>query len=71
MRRLAEERPIPGTVLVEAPPIEIGEVLKNERPIDAVERLRHRLRELDADAHRIRSSLFPAADVKAKQSRDR
>jgi hypothetical protein len=57
----------PGTVLVEAPLIEPGEVLKKgERLPDAVERLRHRLRELVADAHRIRSAPFPADDCRRK-----
>ncbi|WP_235884940.1 MULTISPECIES: hypothetical protein [Bradyrhizobium] len=31
---------------------------KGERPADAVQRLRHRLRELDADTHRVRSSPY-------------
>jgi hypothetical protein len=55
-----------GTTLIEAV-IEITDVLKRgEKPVDAVERLRHRLRELDADAHRIRSAAFPAAHCKQK-----
>jgi hypothetical protein len=55
-----------GTVLVEAP-VEVSDVLKKgERLPEAVERLRHRLRELDADRHRIESAPFPSADCKAR-----
>jgi hypothetical protein len=39
---------------------------KGERIADGVERYRHRLRELAADAHRVRSAPFPSADVKAQ-----
>lgn len=54
-------------MLVEAAPIEASAVNKrDERLPDAVERLRLRLRELDADAHRIRSAPFPSSDCKAR-----
>ncbi|WP_143198214.1 hypothetical protein [Bradyrhizobium sp. AS23.2] len=47
--------------------IEVGDVLKKgEPPADAVERLRHRLRELDADRHWIESSCVPSSDCKAR-----
>ena len=47
--------------------IEVGDVLKKgERLPHAVERLRHRLRELDADAHRARSSPFPSSACKER-----
>ncbi|WP_143199872.1 hypothetical protein [Bradyrhizobium sp. NAS80.1] len=47
--------------------IEVGDVLrKGEPPADAVERLRHRLRELDADRHWIESSCVPSSDCKAR-----
>ncbi|MGY8679573.1 hypothetical protein Q2941_17520 [Bradyrhizobium sp. UFLA05-153] len=56
-----------GTTLIESAVIEPAEVMrKNERLRDAAERLRHRLRELDADAHRIRSAPFPSSDCKAR-----
>ena len=43
-------------------------VKKNERIADAVERYRHRLRELAADLHRVRSSPWPSKDAKTKAS---
>jgi hypothetical protein len=56
-----------GSKLVEATMIEPGDVLKKgERIIDGVERLRHRIRELDADAHRVNSAPFPSADAKKR-----
>jgi hypothetical protein len=63
---LREGRPH-GTVLLEAPPIEITDVLRRDEKVnDALERLRHRLRELDADAHRINSAPYPSGDVKQR-----
>jgi hypothetical protein len=51
--------------LTEAPIIEVADVLrKGERLHDGVERLRLRLRELDADRHRVESAPFPSSDVK-------
>jgi hypothetical protein len=45
----------------------ISELLKKGETInDGVDRYRNRLREFRADAHRVRSSAFPSADVKAK-----
>jgi hypothetical protein len=56
-----------GTVLVEAVPIMPGDVLKRgERLPDAVERLRHRLREIDADRRRIESATVPRNDAKMR-----
>ena len=56
-----------GTTLTEAALIEIDEVVKrDEKRRDALERLHHRLRELDADAHRINSAPYPSADRKAR-----
>jgi hypothetical protein len=42
---------------------------RGERVIDGVERLRHRLRELDADAHRIRSAVTPRSGFARKSTR--
>jgi hypothetical protein len=57
----------PGGTLIEAPLNEISDVLKkSERIADGVERLRHRLRELDADAHRVNSAPYPSADAKKR-----
>lgn len=39
---------------------------KGESVVDGIERYRHRLRELAADAHRIRSAPYPSAEAKAK-----
>jgi hypothetical protein len=60
---------IPGDcqldVVDDAPPL--SELLKKgERIADGVERYRHRLRELAADRHRLRSSPFPASVQKEK-----
>jgi hypothetical protein len=53
--------------LVEAPAIDVADVLrKGERLSDGIERLRMRAREIDADAHRIRSAPYPSADVKQR-----
>jgi hypothetical protein len=54
---------VPGGVsLAEADDIAAADVLKKgETLVDAIERLRHRVRELKADLHRIRSSCFPKA----------
>jgi hypothetical protein len=57
---------VPGGCGLE--PIEdapVSELLKKgERIADAVERYRHRLRELGADAHRVRSSPWPSSVLK-------
>jgi hypothetical protein len=56
-----------GTTLTEAPAIAVADIVrKGERTHDALERLRLRLRELDADAHRVNSAPYPSADVKKK-----
>ncbi|WP_439373159.1 hypothetical protein [Bradyrhizobium sp. DASA03120] len=56
-----------GTVLVEAPVIEVSELLKRGEQLPAaIGRLRARLKEASADEHRIRSAPFPSADVKRK-----
>jgi hypothetical protein len=54
---------VPGGVsLAEADDIAPADILrKGEALIDAVERLRHRVRELKADLHRVRSSPLPKA----------
>jgi hypothetical protein len=59
---------VPGDCLLEvvadAP---VSELLKKgERIADAVERYRHRLRELAADLHRVRSSPWPSSVAKQK-----
>jgi hypothetical protein len=59
-----------GTVIIEAAAIDVADVLKKgERLVDALERTRHRLRELDADRHRINSAPYPSVDAK-KRLRD-
>jgi hypothetical protein len=56
-----------GVGIVNHADIDIGSVLKkNESATAALERLRHRLRELSADEHRVRSAPLPAADAKAR-----
>jgi hypothetical protein len=56
-----------GGALKESAAIDVADVVKKgERLTDAIERVRHRLRELDADAHRIRSAAYPAAHCKQK-----
>jgi hypothetical protein len=53
--------------LVEVPAIDVADVLrKGERLHDGIERLPMRLRELDADRHRIESAPYPSADVKQR-----
>ena len=39
---------------------------KGERIVDAVDRCRHRLRELAADRHRVRSSPWPSSEAKQR-----
>ncbi len=39
---------------------------KGENPVDAVERCRRRLRELDADRHRVASAPWPSAEAKRR-----
>jgi hypothetical protein len=56
-----------GTRLTEAPAIAVADIMrKGERAADALERVRMRLRELDADSHRVNSAPYPSADVKKK-----
>lgn len=56
-----------GCVLEDVVDLPESELLKkNERISDGIERYRHRLRELAADAHRVRSAPFPSKDIKAK-----
>jgi hypothetical protein len=56
-----------GCVIREYPAVAVSDVLKKGESIaDAVERLKHRRRELKADLHRINSTPFPSADAKAK-----
>ena len=55
-----------GCVLEPVADLPLSELLKKgERIADAVERYRHRLRELAADRHRVNSSPFPASVAKA------
>ena len=56
-----------GCVLAEHEDEPVASILKKgERISDAVERLRHRLRELAADRHRVRSSPWPSSLAKAR-----
>lgn len=56
-----------GTVLVEATEIETKSIIRRgETAGSALERLRHRLRELDADRHRVESAPLPSALAKVK-----
>jgi hypothetical protein len=56
-----------GSQLVEAAVIEPGEILKRgERLYDGIERLRNRLRELDADRDRTESAAFPSSACKER-----
>jgi hypothetical protein len=56
-----------GTTLTEVAAIEFDEIVKRDEKVnDALERLRHRLRELAADRHRIESAAYPSADCKAR-----
>ncbi|MCG2665317.1 hypothetical protein ACFPFP_00045 [Bradyrhizobium sp. GCM10023182] len=56
-----------GRVIVEAAEIEIAMITKrNESIAGALDRLRHRLRELAADQHRNNSAPYPAAHAKAR-----
>lgn len=56
-----------GTAIVAAAEVDIATIAKRgEAPMTALDRLRQRLRELDADAHRVRSAPFPAAHAKAR-----
>jgi hypothetical protein len=56
-----------GVVIVDYAEIDAGSVLKrNESPVAAPDRIRHRLRELSADEHRVRSAPLPAADARAQ-----
>ena len=45
---------------------EVPKLAKDESVTDAIERLRRRVRELKADAHRIRSACFPSAYCKSQ-----
>lgn len=63
---LREGRP-GGTVLVEADIPDVASILKRgETVAAALDRIRHRLREFAADAHRVRCAPFPAAHAKAR-----
>jgi hypothetical protein len=67
---LRDGRPA-GTVLIEAPAIELADVMrKNEAPHACVQRLRFRGRELAADRHRVTSQPYPSADTKKKMRED-
>jgi hypothetical protein len=56
----------PGGTTLEAVEIEPPKLLKGESLLDAISRLRHRGRELQADLHRIRSAPFPSSHAKAR-----
>ena len=56
----------PGGTQLETVEVEAPKLLKGETVLDAVERLRRRVRELRADAHRIRSAPYPSAYCKAQ-----
>jgi hypothetical protein len=63
---LRSGRPL-GTVLLESAALDLDEIVKpDEKFYAAIERLRHRLRELSADEHRVRSSAYPSAHCKQK-----
>ncbi|WP_426615358.1 hypothetical protein [Bradyrhizobium sp. McL0616] len=56
-----------GTKLVEVAPVEVSDILKkNETRLAALTRIQFRLRELDADRHRVMSAPVPSKDAKAK-----
>jgi hypothetical protein len=56
-----------GTKLVEVAPLDVSEMVKKgETPAAALDRLNYRRRELDADAHRVRSAPYPSGDCRAK-----
>jgi len=44
----------------------VPKLLKGESITDAIERIRHRGRELKADLHRIRSAPYPSEHARAK-----
>lgn len=46
------------------------ELRKGETPADAIERARFRIRELNADAHRVRSAPWPVAQAKQRARRE-
>jgi hypothetical protein len=56
----------PGGTTLEAVETEPPKLAKGETVIDAIERLRRRGRELQADLHRIRSAPYPSAHAKRK-----
>lgn len=60
IRNTAVNHDIVDIELVEPP-----KMLKNETGAAAIERIRRRLRELDADAHRVNSAPFPSSVAKA------
>lgn len=57
---------VPGNCQIAEIEIEPPKLLKDETVLDAVERLRRRVRELRADQHRIRSAPFPSAFAKQR-----
>ncbi len=64
-------RPVDGRVIIEAAPPEV-KLRKGESAAEAVERVRRRLRELQADRHRVESAPIPSATAKviARQTVD-
>jgi len=57
---------VPGNCTLDTVETEPVRLLKNETVLDAIERLRRRVRELRADLHRIASSPMPSSYCKAK-----
>ncbi|WP_156948925.1 hypothetical protein [Bradyrhizobium sp. WSM1417] len=56
-----------GTAIVAADEIDTGSIMKkNESPVAALDRIRHRLRELAADRHRVECASFPSSHAKAR-----
>jgi hypothetical protein len=68
VRSVCEEflRDRPPNAAVEDAPTEPPKLAKGESLLDAIERIRHRGRELLADANRIRSSPYPSSWAKAQ-----
>jgi hypothetical protein len=57
---------VPGNCRLEMADVEAPKLNKGEGPLDAVDRLRRRGRELRADLHRIESAPYPSSYAKAK-----
>lgn len=68
VRSVCEEflRDRPPNTAVEDAPTEPPKLAKGESLLDAIERIRHRGRELPADANRISSSPYPSSWAKAQ-----